>query len=264
MFKTVTTKSLYDKRWMMLAWSLGVLVLVVFVVLLFPDFGKNNQISEQLQKLPESLQAISGSFDINTIEKYLDSQVFFNNLTFLFVILGIGFGVNALATEEDKGTLERVLATPVGKVRFFAEKFAVGAIIFAVVCVVAGIGVIVGTALVNEHVSIVRVVQACINLWIFTLVFGTLALAVGAITGRKNLSIAIPTALVVAMYILYTFAQSVKWLKGWDKLTINYYYADSHVVVKGINFGDLLVMVAVIAILFVAGIVVFKNRDIND
>ena len=137
MFRTPALKTLYDKRWVILAWSLGAFIMNLVIVIIFPDF-KNPQLVEAFKSLPESLQAFSGSLDIGTISKYLDSQVFFNNGSFIFWILGISIGVNLLSTDEDRGTLETTLATKISRSRLYTEKFIAMLFIFFAVNVVYG------------------------------------------------------------------------------------------------------------------------------
>ncbi len=263
MFKFVTTKTLYDKRWAILAWSLGFAATIIFIVVLFPSF-KDPQITQAFEKLPEELQSISGSFDINTIDKYLDAQVFFNNATFILIILGISLGVSLLASEEDKGTLETALSTPVSRTRFYFEKLLALGIISLTVVFVGMLGTVVGLLIIGEWVSIVRLAQTTLMLMIFTLLYGSFALSVGAISGSKRMAITIPTVVTVAMYILYTFSFAVSQLKGWEKLTWNYYFTNSKVVVNGINYVDLSVLLVFIAIFTFAGWYRFRKRDISQ
>lgn len=263
MFKTVTTKTLYDKRWAILAWGIGFAATILFIVVLFPSF-KDPQITQAFEKLPKELQSISGSFDINTIDKYLDAQVFFNNATFILIILGISMGVSLLASEEDKGTLETVLATPITRTRLYFEKL-LSLILISVAVVVTGIiGTALGLLIIGEWVSIVRLGQTTLMLLIFTLLYGTFAFGIGAATGSKRLAITIPTVVTVGMYILYTFSFAVKQLKGWEKLTWNYYFTNSKVIINGINYVDMSVLLMFIAIFTFAGWYWFRKRDINQ
>ncbi len=263
MFKYTTTKTLYDKRWAILAWGLGFAITIVFIVVLFPSF-KDPQITEAFEKLPKELQSISGSFDINTIDKYLDAQVFFNNATFILIILGISMGVSLLVSEEDRGTLETLLSAPISRTRLYLEKLLSLAIISLIVVLFGMLGTIVGLLIVGEWVSMVRLVQTTLMLIVFTLLYGTFALSIGAITGSKRLAITIPTVTTVAMYIIYTFSFAVKQLNGWEKLTWNYYFTNSKVIVNGINYVDLSILMLFIGIFIFAGWYWFRDRDISQ
>jgi ABC-2 type transport system permease protein len=262
MFRTPMLKTLYDKRWVVLAWCLAAFLMNLVIVLIFPDF-KNPQLVEALKSLPDSLEAFAGSLDIGTIDKYLDSQVFFNNGSFIFWILGISLGVNLLSTDEDNGTLETTLSTKISRSRLYIEKFIAMALIFAAVNVAATLGIYLALQFINESVSILRLGQATLMLFMFTLLLGAFSFGVGAATGKKNLSIGIPTLTLVTMFLVSAFAISVDWMKNWDKGTWNYYYSNGQTVLNGINYYHFLVLAVSIVMFFVIGILFFNKRDIG-
>jgi ABC-2 type transport system permease protein len=262
MFRIPTLKTIYDKRWVILAWSLGAFAMNLLITWIFPDF-KNPQLVEVFKNLPESLQAFSGSLDIGTIDKYLDSQVFFNNGSFIFWILGISMGVNLLATDEDKGTLETTLSTKISRNRLYIEKFVAMLLIFLIVNIAGTLAIWVGLQIINESVSVLRLVQATLMLFVFTSLLGAFSFSVGALSGRKNLAIGIPTLTLVIMFLVYTFSQTVDWMKNWDKFTWNYYYANGQTVLKGISYWDLSVLIISFAVFFAIGIILFNKRDLR-
>lgn len=262
MFRNPFLKTFYDKRWVILAWSLGAFIMNFVIVMLFPDF-KNPQLVEAFKSLPESLQAFSGSLDIGTIDKYLDSQVFFNNGSIIFWILGISLGVNLFATEEDRGTLETTLATKISRGRLYLHKYLAMIVIFLIVNLIALGGILLAAAIIKESVNFLRLFQAAAQLWVFTILLGSFSFGLGAAFGRKNLAIGIPTVVLVAMFLLYTFAQSVDWLKNWDRATWNYYYAHAQVVINGINYADLIILLGSSAVFAVFGWVLLRRRDLR-
>ncbi len=264
MFNSIISKTLYDNRAMILAWSLGIFALNLFVVVLFVEFGKNSALQEQYRSLPVSLQAFTGSLDFSTVSKYLSSQLYFNNATMLLWIMAIGYGVNAIAGEEQRGTLETTLATRVSKMRFYSQKLAAGMIIFAIVNIVGLIAVWVGLGLISESMDPIRLLQATMMLWVYTSLLGAFSLAVGAATGRKSLTIGITIATIAIMLIVYTFSQSVSWMKGFEFITWNYYYAHAQTVINGINVTDLAVLIGSMVAVYGLGYTLFKARDISN
>lgn len=262
MFRTPFLKTIYDKRWVILAWSLGAFIMNFIIVIIFPDF-KDPKITEAFKSLPQSLQAFAGSLDINTIEKYLDAQVFFNNGSMIFWILGISIGVNLFATEEDKGTLETSLSTKVTRGRLYFEKFLAMLGIFLIVNVIALLGILLAGVIINESINLLRLAQAGAVLWFYTILLGAFSFSIGAVTGRKNLAIGLPVVTLVAMFLLFTFSQSVKWLKGWDKATWNYFYSHGQTVIKGIDYTDMSVLLISILAFTIIGWLVFRKRDLR-
>lgn len=263
MFRTPALKTLYDKRWVILAWSMGAFIMNLVITWIFPDF-KNPQLVEVFKSLPQTLQAFAGSLDIGTIEKYLDSQVFFNNGSFIFWILGISMGVNLLVSDEDRGTLETTLATKATRSRLYIEKFIAMLFIFLLVNVAATLGIWLALVIIHEPVNAVRLIQATFMLFVFTALLGSFSFGVGALSGRKNLAIGVPTLTLVVMFLVYTFSQTIKWMKHWDRFTWNYYYSHNQTVINGVSYRDFAVLAVSIVVFFVIGIILFNKRDLRQ
>lgn len=263
MFRLPTLKTLYDKRWVILAWSLAAFVMNLLITWIFPDF-KNPQLIEVFKSLPQSLQAFAGNLDIGTIDKYLDSQVFFNNGSFIFWILGISMGVNLLVSDEDKGTLETTLSTKISRSRLYVEKLIAMILIFLLVNVASTLGIWLALFIIHEPVNAIRLIQATIMLFAFTCLLGAFSFGTGALSGKKNLAIGVPTLTLVVMFLVYSFSQTIKWMKNWDKFTWNYYYAHNQTVIKGISYRDLSVLIVSALIFLIIGIIIFNKRDLRQ
>jgi ABC-2 type transport system permease protein len=263
MFRLPSLKTLYDKRWVILAWSLAAFVMNLLITWIFPDF-KNPQLVEVFKSLPQSLQAFAGSLDIGTIDKYLDSQVFFNNGSFIFWILGISIGVNLLVSDEDKGTIETTLSTKISRCRLYVEKLIAMILIFLLVNVASTLGIWLALFVIHEPVNAIRLIQASVMLFVFTCLLGAFSFGTGAMSGKKNLAIGVPTLTLVAMFLVYSFSQTIKWMKNWDKFTWNYYYAHNQTVIKGISYIDLSVLIVSTLVFLIIGIIIFNKRDLRQ
>ena len=86
MFKNLFLKTLYEKRWMMVGWSVGVVALVMMTVTLFPTFKES---LSGLENVPDSLKSIIGdAAAYSTIKGYVNLQVF-QQLPFMTIILSV-------------------------------------------------------------------------------------------------------------------------------------------------------------------------------
>jgi ABC-type transport system involved in multi-copper enzyme maturation permease subunit len=135
--------------------------------------------------------------------------------------------------------------------------------IFLIVNIVGLLAILVAFQIINESVSLLRLVQAGAVLLIYTTLLGSFSFSLGAVTGRKNLAIGLPVVTLVAMFLLFTFSQSVKWLKGWDKATWNYFYSHGQTVIKGIDYTDMSVLLISILAFTIIGWLVFRKRDLR-
>ena len=263
MLRTITTKILYEKRWMLLFWSAGLFFTTWLTLLFYPMFSQGG-LAEALQKLPPQLQALVGSEALKSVGGYIDNEILAMRLPLMTIIMSIALFVGLTAGNEERGTLQTLLALPVSRGRVMAETFLAGCIILAIACASVWLGLVLALANIHESYSLMRLVAATANLWFVTVAFGGLAFAVGAVTGRKGLTIGIASVVAFGSFFFSTFSETVSGLKGFGSATLFHYYTSSNVAVRGIDWTDLGVMALAILAAFAVGIVGFNRRDLQN
>ena len=258
----VITKTLYDRRWFLVGWFLGFAFLSWFVGVFYTTFGSSEIINQQFQTLPPALKSIAGlSGNFNTVPGYFGSQIFGKTMPMIAAVLGIMLGIS-LATEEEEGTLQTLLAAPISRTRVYVSKWIAPVLIFALLMVGLCIGL--GISLWQQSLSLDawRVAQATANVWLFLVFFISLTYAVAAIFGKKSIAIAVSSILAVSGYFLNAMAAGVEALKPYDKLSVYYYYGSENVLVKGLNYTHIGILAAASVLLLVIGGVIFARRNI--
>jgi ABC-2 type transport system permease protein len=258
----VITKTLYDRRWFLLGWFLGFAFLAWFVGVFYSTFGSSDVINQQFQNLPPALKSIAGlSGDFNTVPGYYGSQIFGKTMPMVAAVLGIMLGIS-LATEEEDGTLQTLLAAPVSRTRVYLSKWFAPVLIFASLMV--GLAMGLGISLWQQSLSldVVKVIEATANVWVFLVFFLSLTYAVAAIFGKRSIAIAVSSILAVSGYFLNAMAAGVEALKPYDKLSVYYYYGSENVLVKGLNFTHVGIMAGVSIVLLIIGGLIFARRNI--
>jgi ABC-2 type transport system permease protein len=182
----------------------------------YPAMKTQTGVDDIWDKMPEAMQAmfgVSGGLDFTSGAGYLRGEVFGFTLPLLFLVLGIGAGAAAVAGDEEQGALGLVLAQPVRRSHVVIERFA------AIVCsvgVVAGsvlATIVVGGALVGLHVGLSAVVAGVASTALLSFLFGALALAVGAVTGRRGTALSVAAGLAVFAYLCDSLATLTDVLK---------------------------------------------------
>lgn len=260
----VITKTLYDRRWFLLGWFLGFAFLAWFVGVFYSTFGSSDVINQQFQTLPPALKSIAGlSGDFNTVPGYFGSQIFGKTMPMIAAVLGIMLGIG-LATEEEQGTLQTLLAAPISRTRVYLSKWVAPVIIFALLMVGLCIGL--GISLWQQGLSldVFKVIAATANVWLFLVFFLSLTYAVAAIFGKRSIAIAVSSILAVSGYFLNAMAAGVEALKPYDKLSVYYYYGSENILVKGLNYAHVGIVVGASIILLIIGGLVFARRNITS
>lgn len=260
------TKSLYDKRWALLGWSLAVIAISVLLVAFYPSFGKDAQVLAQInQSVPPKLASLMGrNFALGgDLANYLQGQMMNLNTPLMIIILCISVGVSLLASEEDRGKLVQLIVRPQGRKRILIEKWLAMLFISFVVVVVLTLTTIVGGYLVDSPLNVGYALESFGIMWLLAMCFGTMTFMLGAITPKKGLAIGIPAAWAGLSFFIYTLGLSITSLEKFKVVTWWYYYANQQVIITGANYRDALVLIAsILAMLFVA-LWGFTRRDIT-
>ena len=260
MLRSIFAKTLYEKRWAMLWWSLAMVVTTVLIVVLFPTF--KDSFGQSLQNVPESMKSILGeAADYQKIEGFIELQVLMQ-MVFFTIIYAVILGTGLIAGEENQGTLETLLTNPVNRTRVYFEKFAASAVILAVVSFSMFFAIWLGAEMIGESINLWRLFQATFMMWLLTMVFDVLGFALGAITGRRGVSGGVAGAYAFAAYLVTSLAAAVTLLKSINHVSPFKYFNNTRILLNGLQADNVMVLTATCVVMLVIGWAVFNKRDV--
>jgi ABC-2 type transport system permease protein len=119
MLGTVFAKTLRDQRRSYPWWVIGFVGTVAMYASVWPSVGENAKtLEEYMQSLPDVFKELIGSAGgFTTPEGYLASELFSLLGPILLLVYAIGAGARAIAGEEEGGSLDVLLSTPVRRRR---------------------------------------------------------------------------------------------------------------------------------------------------
>ncbi|MEV5630933.1 ABC transporter permease subunit [Micromonospora tulbaghiae] len=202
--------------------------------------------------------------DLASAAGYLGSSVFGIIVPLVAVIFGIATGTGAIAGDEEAGYLDLLLAHPVSRTRLLLHRFAaltVGAILIAVVVLLAMLAVRPAAQL--DSITVSRFAAQCLALALLIVVFGTVAMTVGAATGSRPAALAATTGIAVLTYAASTLSSQI----GADALRYIspfHYYIGGEPLRYGFQWADLSILAATIAVLLTVAVAAFNRRDLTS
>ncbi len=266
MLRDVFLKSLRDVRRSFTWWSLGLASYVALIVAMWPTVRDNPAIAELRDSYPEELQAFvsfGGAFDIGTPAGYLGAELFSLMVPLLLLIASIGAGARALAGEEERGTLELLLANPISRARLVLEKLGALAVEVTGLALVLFVSLVVGAEAAGMDVPASRLAGATLSALLLALAFGAIAFALGAATGHGALAIGLSAAAAVAAYLVNGLAPLVDAFDSIRWLSLFYHYVAGDPLTNGIAIGHAAVLVGVFAFAAIAAVLAFGRRDVG-
>ncbi len=265
MLRDVFRKSLWEQRRALLWWAIGIVLFIAITIAFYPSLKDSaTELQDYLDQIPESLRNlfIGTETDITSPIGYLNSQVFAGNGAIVFLVFAIGAGARAIAGEEEKGTLELLLATPVTRRTVVLQKFWAIATGLAALAAVLYVGLIATGRPVGLTVSPVDLLAATLHQYVFALGFGAIALAVGCLRGRKGLAIGLTTSVAVVAFLLNGLAPLAD-ATAWMKVLSPFYYANGSVPLRnGVAPDHLAALLAIVVVAVVGAVWAFERRDL--
>ena len=260
MLGNVYSKALRDQRRALVGWSIGILLLVGLMAGIWPSFRDMPDLERFLANYPEEFGRLFNITAMTTGTGYLNAELFSIMLPVLFIIFAIARGARAVAGEEEAGTLETVLVTPVSPTRLLLQQAAALATGVAVLGVVLWAACWASSALFGMDVPVSSLAVASGLMVLLGIEHGFLALAVGAATGHRTLAIAVATVVAVLGYVLYTVGQLVDSVRPWQP--VSPFYQAIHAGPIGALTGSWVWMVLAAVVFIALAVPVFNRRDV--
>ena len=262
--RSVYLKTLYDKRWFMFGWTLGLLALTMLLVVFYPSLHQDGSLDALVATMPAAFKGLIGNLaDLNEFPTYIASQLFDIRLPLIAGIMSIILALGLSTAEEETGELRTLLSLPLSRTKLLLEKWLA-------LCTIMGVtilGIIGGIYLSMPLVDGVSIdASTLLHLvgmtWLIMITFGTVTLAAGFASGRRAIASALSIFVIIGSFILSTFGQAVDWLSDFEKLSLLHYFPAVDIAKGMIDVSNIIVLSTVTILSLVVAIVLFRRRDI--
>ena len=266
MLRSVFRKTMWDRRRPIVWWLVGVVALGGLTVAFYPSIAADKEAFEQLLgAYPDELLSFFGIDDPQELaspEGFVNSQLYANVVPIMLFVFTISMGTAATAGEEDKRTLDLLLAQPIARDRIVLDNFAAMATLSGGLTAGLLLVLVVANGPASLDMSLTGIVAANVGVWLLGLLFGVVALALGAITGRRGLTIGVSAGIAVAAFFLYGLAPLVETLEPIQKLSPFWWYLGPKPLKNGFDILFLLMVVPIVAGVG-AAVWGFRRRDVS-
>lgn len=265
---TVARAFLRDRRRSLLAWTLGVIALVIVMAVFYPSIRDTGaDFDAYMESLPESVRdtlGISGS-SIASPEGYLLSQLYSNMYPLLLLLLGISMGSWAIAGAEGDGTLEMTLAAPVRRKSLaWGRWFATAVVTLVIIIISTAVLALVSPPLgLTDGLPWWGIWSAAASMWALVLLYSAVAFAIGAASGRRTLAIAGAAAIIVVGFLGQIFASLAQPLEYLRPTSPWYWFLGSSPLTEPPGVVSFALPVALAFVITALGIWRFDRRDVG-
>ena len=256
-------KSLRDQRRPMIGWGIGVAAVAAMYVAFYPTVRNSAaSLDKYLQSLPEAMKQLLGDQAFSSPAGYLRSEIFSILGPILFLVFVIGSGARAIAGEEEAGTLDLLLSTPIRRRQVLFDKAV------AMFASTAGLALVLWATIValspatGLTIPASDVAAACLMLLLVGMSFGAISLAIGCATGRRALALGITSSFAGFAYVVNVLAPVVSLLRPLRPISPFRWYLEPDPLVNGVNPAGVLVLAGITLVALIVAFFGFESRDL--
>jgi ABC-2 type transport system permease protein len=181
------------------------------------------------------------------------------------IILGIlvaGMGASLIVADEERGTLDLILAHPISRMALLGGRLLAFATALGVIMVVSWLAWTLPAAHFEIGLTWIEFLRPFIGLFVVLLLFGSLALVLSMLLPSSRMAGMLTGALAVGNYLLNGLANLDERLKSILRFTPLRYYQGG-LAVDGLNWAWVLGHLAATLVLLLAAWMLFQRREIR-
>lgn len=220
-------------------------------------------LAEVSGSLPETLLAVVGGGDMSTPEGWYRLETFGLMAPIAVTLVAATVGARALAGEEQDRAMGLLLSTPISRRRVVLEKAVALTVHTSIVGVATFLGVAGGSLLGGLGMSIGNIAATSLQLTLLGLLFGAVALAVGAGTGSVRTATVATIGAVGTAYVANSLLTIAEDLRGWAVLSPFEWYLGGQPLLEGLEWRSVGLFAASITLLVTLSVVLFDRRDLR-
>lgn len=256
-------KSLRDHWRSIVGWTLGVVVLVVVQLSVYPTVrSSSGDWSELVDTFPDVFKEVFRIQDYASEEGYLATELLSFVVPFLFMGLGASWGARVTTEDEESGTADILLALPVSRTAVILTRLAAALTPVGLMAAAFVTSLVVGTAILDFSIPVHRYIASGFVLASLGWLLACIATLLGSLTGRRGASLGLSMGAAVAAFVLYSLAPLVEVFDSILFLNPLQWTIGSSPLTEGPHWGYALLTLGLASLSAAFAVVVYRRRDI--
>jgi ABC-2 type transport system permease protein len=222
-------------------------------------------INDLLKTMPTSIKALFGfsSFDMATMSGYL--ALLFIYVELVAAIHAALLGAGIIAEEESDKTTEYLMVKPVSRTAIVTSKLVAALLNVIVINVVTLVSFLIVVPLYSKGSNASReVLMMTLSMFVVQLIFVSFGAVLAACVRNPRASGSIASGTVLTAYFLARITDMSDKLRFLNVITPFKYFDLGRIVAgRGLNFGIVLLSLALVAVLIGLTYVTYQKRDLR-
>ena len=251
-----------SRRRSLLGYTAGLALYVLVVVALYPAFEHSASLDDFVKNDPTAAALFGVTGPLSSSGGWLNGNIYANLFPLVMLLLTVGYGAASLAGQDEDGTLCLIATLPVRRDVVVLQKVAAMALQAAVLSTSVGACVFIGRSF-DLSITLGNVVSTSASVFLMSLDFGLVTMAVGGLTGRRATAVGVGGAVAATSYLINSLAAVVSWLHPVKYLSLFYWSVGDNQVTKGVTLADYAVLIAAGLCALQATLIAFRGLDLQ-
>jgi beta-exotoxin I transport system permease protein len=258
----ITLLDLRLRRRLIIGYTLGIAAYAAIVVALYPSFKDDAGLNQLSQNGGAVAAALGASGELTSPPGWLSVNLYANFAPLIVLVATIGYGASAIAGQDEGRTLGLIAAMPLSRRSITVGKLAALVVqavpvpIVTALCVIAGRGVAL-------RIDAGPLLGTTVGMVLLGVLFGALALLIGAITGSRGTALGVTSAVAAISYLISSLAPSVHWLRPARYASAFFYAVGDNQLQHGLPLAWAGVLVITTMVLAVSAVIAFDRLDVH-
>ncbi|HHX66335.1 MAG TPA: ABC transporter permease subunit [Chloroflexi bacterium] len=256
-------KELRARRGMMIGWGLGMMMWSIGVILLFPSVGPQFGRLD----LPEFYEFFGLLSSFSTLEGWIAVETLDLGLGIVLAVVAVIVGGDMLAGEEERGTLELLLALPVRRWQLVLAKIIALGFAFFIILFATFVGNMLGVELIRNQVEVDvttrDILVAAMMGWPLLMVFATMAMWLGAYLPARAQAVGVASGVLIISYLVNGIGALSDRVEALVSYMPHNYYSAYDLLTEGMQIGHLFLLLGLTALFIVLTLLSFERRDVT-
>jgi ABC-2 type transport system permease protein len=224
----VFSYSLRRYRGQIIGWGLILSLLVLLIVGIYDSVAaQSDQLSSLVAGYPPELMAFFGMNDVESIFYSAEAFLAMEYFSFMPVVLGIYavlMGSGLLASDEEEGKLDLILAHPISRTRLFWGRLLAFLVSILSILAIQWVAFMVSQNFSTLELGALELAWPFLSLAAVLFLFGKMALLLSMILPSRRMAAAASGVALVGSYFLTSLARIQESLEAFARFSpLNYY-----------------------------------------
>ena len=255
----ITRLDLRVRRRLIIGYAIGIAAYALFAIVAYHAFKRQSSL-DQLNGF--AVDILTGGMPIRSPPGWLSAYLYAYFVPLIQLLVTIGYGASCIAGQDEEGILGLVATLPLTRRVIAIDKLAALLVQAVVVPLVVALCVL-GARGVGLTIARGPLLGITAGVILLGLLFGNLALLIGAITGSRGTALGISTAAGASAYLIAELAPSIDWLRPARYISPYFYAVGDKQIQHGLPITYAAILLAASLIFATAAVAAFERLDLR-